>query len=61
MRGGAIKEVGLQLFMMTKQDATGDAVMSKFWTTSKPEGEPDEIKPLPKNGCGITVTKIDFP
>lgn len=49
-RGGAIKEVGLQLFMMTKQDATGDAVMSTFWTTPKAEGEPNKIKPLPMNG-----------
>ncbi len=49
-KGGAIKEVGLQLFMMTKQDATGDAVMSTFWTTPKNEGEPNKIKPLPMNG-----------
>jgi hypothetical protein len=95
-KGGAIKEVGLQLFMMTKQDATGDAVMSTFWTTPKSEGEPNKIKPLPmngytwndllvytndgksagagklikisgvttsdeKNGCGISVAKIELP
>jgi hypothetical protein len=49
-KGGAIKAVGLQIYMMTKQDATGDAVMSTFWTTPKPEGEPNKIKPLPMNG-----------
>ena len=46
-KGGAIKAVGLQLFMMTKADATGDAVMTTFWTSDK--GEPNKIKPLPMN------------
>jgi hypothetical protein len=49
-QGGAIKAVALQLFMMTKQDATGDAVMTSFWTTPKPEGEPNKIKTLPMSG-----------
>jgi hypothetical protein len=48
-KGGAIKAVGLQLFMITKQDATGDAVMTTFWTTPTAEGEPNKIKPLPMN------------
>ena len=46
-KGGAIKAVGLQLFMMTKADATGDAVMTTFWTSDT--GEPNKIKPLPMN------------
>jgi hypothetical protein len=50
MKGGGVIASGLQLFMMTKQDATGDAVMSTFWTTPKTEGEPNKIKPLPING-----------
>jgi hypothetical protein len=49
-KGGAIKAVALQLFMMTKQDATGDAVMTSFWTTPTSEAEPNKIKPLPMNG-----------
>jgi hypothetical protein len=49
-KGGAIKAVALQLFMMTKQDATGDAVMTSFWTTPTSEREPNKIKPLPMNG-----------
>src|SRR5687767_7537886 len=44
-RGGRIEAVGVQLFMMTKADATGDEVRTTFWTSDK--GEPNKIKPLP--------------
>ncbi len=44
-RNGATQAVGLELFVMTKPDATGDAVRSIFWTSDK--GEPNKIKPLP--------------
>jgi hypothetical protein len=44
-RGGRIEAVGLQLFVMTKADASGDSVRSVFWTSDK--GEPNKIKPLP--------------
>lgn len=43
-RGGRIEEVGLNLFLMTKADATGDSVKTIFWTSPKPE--PNKIKPL---------------
>lgn len=43
-RKGAIEAVGLQLFVMTKEDATGDSVRTTFWTTAK--AEPNKIKPL---------------
>ena len=45
-RKGAVEAVGLQLFLMTKADATGDSVRTTFWTSDK--GEPNKIKPLPK-------------
>jgi hypothetical protein len=45
-RKGAIEAVGLQLFVMTKTDATGDAVKATFWVSDK--SEPNKIKPLPK-------------
>lgn len=44
-KGGKIMEVGYQIFLMTKADATGDAVKVTIWTTSK--NEPNKIKPLP--------------
>lgn len=45
-RKGQIEAVGLQLFLMTKADATGDSVKTTFWTSDK--GEPNKIKPLSK-------------
>lgn len=45
-RGGRIEAVGLQLFVMEKPDASGDAARATFWTSDK--GEPNRIKPLPK-------------
>lgn len=45
-RKGRIEAVGLQLFLMTKADATGDSVKTTFWTSDK--SEPNKIKPLPK-------------
>jgi hypothetical protein len=45
-KGGRITEVGYQLFLMTKADATGDAVKATFWTSDA--GEPNKIKPLPR-------------
>lgn len=92
-KGGSITAVGYQLFLMTKADATGDAVKVTIWTTTK--SEPNKIKPLPggytwndlivysdkgeeikagkmikvtgetvpdaKNGCAVSVTKIEIP
>lgn len=46
-KGGRIMQVGYQLFLMTKTDATGDAVKVTLWTTN--EREPNKIKPLPAN------------
>jgi len=46
-KGGAITAVGYQLFLMTKADATGDAVKVTIWTSDK--SEPNKIKPLPAN------------
>lgn len=46
MRGQRIESVGLNLFLMTKADATGEAVMTTFWVSDK--SEPNKIKPLPK-------------
>ncbi len=45
-KGGRIEAVGLQLFLMTKADATGDSVKTTFWVSDK--GEPNKIKPLSK-------------
>lgn len=45
-RGQRIESVGLQLYLMTKADATGDAVMATFWVSDK--SEPNKIKPLSK-------------
>lgn len=45
-RGGRIEAVGLQLYLMTKADATGDAVRTTFWVSDK--SEPNKIKPLSK-------------
>ncbi len=47
-RGGKITEVGYQIFLMTKADATGDAAKVTIWTTNK--NEPNKIKPLPMSG-----------
>ena len=49
-KGGRIMQVGYQIFLMTKADATGDAVKVTIWTTPKSEGEPNKIKPLPMTG-----------
>lgn len=46
-KGGRITQVGYQLFLMTKTDATGDAVKVTLWTSN--EREPNKIKPLPAN------------
>lgn len=43
-RGQRIESVGLQLYLMTKADATGDAVMATFWVSDK--SERNKIKPL---------------
>ena len=43
--GGRVEAVGLQLFVMSKADATGESVKTTFWTSDK--GEPNKIKPLP--------------
>ncbi|MEP6900796.1 MAG: hypothetical protein ABJA66_03540 [Actinomycetota bacterium] len=45
-RKGRLEAVGLQLFLMTKADATGDEVRTIFWTSDK--DEPNKIKPLPR-------------
>jgi hypothetical protein len=45
-KGGSIVAVGLQLFLMTKPDASGEAVRATFWTSDK--NEPNKIKPLPR-------------
>ena len=45
-RGGRIEAVWLHLYMMTKADATGEAVMTTFWVSDK--SEPNKIKPLSK-------------
>ena len=47
-KGGRIMQVGYQIFLMTKADATGDAVKVTIWTSDK--GEPNKIKPLPITG-----------
>ncbi len=44
-KGGRIMEVGYQLFLMTKADASGDSAKVTIWTTNK--NEPNKIKPLP--------------
>lgn len=44
-KGGKITDVGYQLFLMTKADATGDSAKVTIWTTNK--SEPNKIKPLP--------------
>lgn len=41
-KGGKIVDVGYQIFLMTKADATGDAVKVTIWTTNK--AEPNRIK-----------------
>lgn len=46
-KGGRITQVGYQMFVMTKADATGDAVKATFWTSDK--GEPNSIRPLPRD------------
>ena len=46
-KGGRITQVGYQMFVMTKADATGEAVKATFWTSDK--GEPNSIKPLPRD------------
>ncbi len=46
-KGGAITAVGYQLFLMTKADASGDAVKVTIWTTTK--SEPNKIKPFSQN------------
>ena len=43
-RGQRIEAVGLNLYLMTKADATGEAVMTTFWVSDK--SEPNKIKPL---------------
>lgn len=45
-RQGRIEAIGLQLFLMTKADATGESVRVTFWVSDK--GEPNKIKPLLK-------------
>lgn len=67
-KGGAITAVGYQIFLMTKSDASGDAVKVTIWTSDK--GEPNKIKPLPRsydwkdlivyndNGKEITAGKV---
>lgn len=46
-KGGAITAVGYQIFLMTKADATGDAVKVTIWTTNK--AEPNKIKAFSQN------------
>ncbi len=46
-KGGAITAVGYQIFLMTKADASGDAVKVTIWTTTK--SEPNKIKPFSQN------------
>ena len=46
-KGGAIKAVGYQIFLMSKADVSGDSVNVTIWTSDK--GEPNKIKPLPAN------------
>jgi hypothetical protein len=41
-KGGKIIDVGYQIFLTTKADATGDAAKVTIWTTNK--GEPNKIK-----------------
>lgn len=41
-KGGKILDVGYQIFLMTKADATGDAAKVTIWTTNK--AEPNKIK-----------------
>jgi hypothetical protein len=41
-KGGKITDVGYQIFLMMKADASGDAVKVTIWTTNK--GEPNKIK-----------------
>lgn len=47
-KGGRIMQVGYQIFLMTKADATGDAVKVTIWTSDK--AEPNKIKPFPMSG-----------
>lgn len=47
-KGGKITQVAYQIFLMTKMDATGDAVKVTLWTTN--EREPNKIKSLSMNG-----------
>lgn len=47
-KGGKITEVGYQIFLMTKADASGDSAKVTIWTTNK--SEPNKIKPLPMSG-----------
>lgn len=46
-KGGAITAVGYQIFLMTKADASGDAVKVTIWTTTK--SEPNKIKAFSQN------------
>lgn len=41
-KGGKIKAVGYQIFLITKADASDDSVKVTIWTTNK--GEPNKIK-----------------
>lgn len=41
-KGGKITAVGYQIFLMTKADASGDAVKVTLWTTNK--AEPNKIR-----------------
>lgn len=41
-KGGKIIEVGYQIYLMTKADASGEAVKVTIWTTNK--AEPNKIK-----------------
>lgn len=49
-RDGRIVAVGLQLYLTTRPDATGDVVKTTFWTSEK--GEPNRIKPLAQGYTG---------
>ncbi len=52
-KGGKIAEVGYQIFLTTKADATGDSAKVTIWTTNK--SEPNKIKPLPS---GYTLNDL---
>ncbi len=52
-RGGRITDVGYQIFLANKADASGDSVKVTIWTTNN--GEPNKIKAF---ASGYTLSDL---